>query len=84
MSNKETGFEQAPAADDKKAVAYLNLSIIDKDGNKHKLQTGIPIGGKFEKKLSKAILANLGKEGYTFNLVGVLNSAETKEVAAEF
>jgi hypothetical protein len=85
MSENQTGFASAEApATEKKAVAYLNLSVLDRNGNEHRLNTGIPIGGKFEKKLSASILKHLDNPDYTFQLVGRLNSAETKQVEAEF
>ena len=76
----------ASAADKKQAekpVAYLNLSIIDANGVKHRLKTGVPIGGKYEKGLSASLLKKLGEPNYEFKLVGTLNSAETtqKEIA---
>jgi len=66
-----------------KPIAYLNLSIVDANGVKHRLKTGIPIGGKYEKGLSASILKKLGQADYEFKLVGSLNSAETaaKEIA---
>lgn len=61
--------------EEKKAVAYLNVSVIDKSGEMHKLKFGIAL---FEgnSDLETALLAKLASGAVEVNCVGTLNSAE--------
>lgn len=67
-----------------KPTHYLNLQLVDQNGNKYRVNMGIPLGGKYEKALTpslvKAFTADSTKE---FNLVGTINSAQTKTVAED-
>jgi hypothetical protein len=67
-----------------KPTHYLNLQLVDQNGNKYRVNMGIPLGGKYEKALTpslvKAFTADNAKE---FNLVGTINSAQTKTVAED-
>jgi hypothetical protein len=69
---------------EEKPTHYLNLHLVDQEGNKYRVNMGIPLGGKYEKALSpsliKAWTADSDKE---FTLVGTINSAATKVVGED-
>ena len=69
---------------DEKPTHYLNLHLVDQEGNRYRVNTGIPLGGKYEKALSpalvKAFTENPEKE---FQLIGSINSAATKVVSED-
>lgn len=69
---------------DEKPTHYLNLKIVDQQGNEYRVNMGIPLGGKYEKAISPSLIkawsANSDKE---FTLVGSINSAATKVVAED-
>lgn len=61
----------APANGQKRADGFLNVSVVDAQGNTHKLSVGIPldIQRKLDRSLINAASANADRE---FQLVGTV------------
>ena len=64
-----------------KPTHYLNLKLVDQNGNEYRINTGIPLGGKYEKALTPALVKAFEADPEKqFKLVGSINSAATKVV----
>lgn len=60
-----------------KASHYLNLRLKDAEGNEIRVNAGIALGGRNEKGISPALIANFeANPDYEYTLVGTIRSAE--------
>jgi len=90
MSEENTGFsaESNVTSISDKATHYLNLSVLlkDKEGNEvvRRVKSGIMLGGKHERALSKLLLKKFGVDPeMEVKLVGTINSADPVELDDE-
>lgn len=68
-----------------KPTHYLNLHLVDAEGNEHRINTGIALGGRNEKRISEALIGKHNEDSeMEFQLVGRIKSAETEKVAINF
>lgn len=68
-----------------KPTHYLNLHVKDADGVEHRVQMGVALGGKSEKRISPALIkAFEANNDIEFTLVGRIKSAETEVAEINF
>lgn len=67
-----------------KPTHYLNLKLVDAQGNEHNINQGIALGGKSEKRISPSLIKAFEIDPErAFTITGTIKSAETEVIDIE-
>lgn len=83
VKTRRTETNQNPQRDDN-IEGYLNISVIDKQGNEHRLSKGIPLSTL--RNIDRSLLAAAERDGDNFQprVVGTIHLLNTEQEEIQF